>query len=167
MGILIGIVFYGAIMIAFQVFGGWTLLIMVGGFALFLLYGMVQASLEQRAARKTVERLLALEPQRSWSDWALPAAESYALLRGVTNVKSDAFKLGLLQMIAMGVLASDGGEAPDGGGGNTTLKRVPAPGDALAGSLVPIHRLWVASTKTQVDEVEDQVVEAQVEEAKR
>ncbi len=127
-----------------------------GGLALIGLcvgsYFIVQEALERRATRKTVERLLALEPRRSWREWALPAPESYVLLRGVTKVKGDAFKLGLLQMIAMGVLAPDGSETPEGGDGETTLRRGPAPADALAGSLVPIFRLWAASAEDQVGE---------------
>lgn len=128
-------------------------------------YCTVKDALERRATRKTVERLLALEPRSSWRDWDLPAPESYALLRGGTRVKSDAFKLGLLQLIAMGVLAPDGGEPPKGGGGDTTLRRGPAPADGIAGSLIPIHRLWAASAEDQVEE--HQVVEAQAQEAKR
>jgi MFS family permease len=146
---------------------GWKVLAVAGGVVAFLvLLGVLLEALERRTTRKTVERLLALEPRRSWSEWALPAPESYVLLRGGTNVKSDAFKLGLLQMIAMGVLATDGSE------GDTTLRRGPALADALAGSLVSIHRLWAASAEDQVQKVADRVVEGQVvqdqiEEAKR
>ena len=74
-------------------------------------YLIVLDALERRAYRKTVERLLALEPRRSLSEWTLPAPESDALLRGVTQAKSDAFKLGLLQLIAMSVLSPDSSEA--------------------------------------------------------
>jgi hypothetical protein len=145
----------------------WLVVGFVGFFGLIGLLGVLGDALQRRAARKTVERLLALQPLRSWSEWALPAPESYALLLGVTHVKSDAFKLGLLQLIAMDVLAPEGGQAPEGGRGDTALRRGPAPGDALAGSLIPIYRLWAASAEDQVQRVEDRVVQDQIEEAKR
>ncbi|MBI4329345.1 MAG: hypothetical protein HY685_05735, partial [Chloroflexi bacterium] len=97
---------------------------------------------ERRAAKNVVERLLALQPPRSWNEWTLPAPESYTLLRGGYYLRSDAFELGLLQLIAMGVLAPGGEEAPEGGGGDTPLRRGPAAAHALAGSLVSIYRLW-------------------------
>ena len=160
MGILIWIVLYVVWMVALEIFGGWALLVIVGGLALFALGGIVQGALERRAYRKTVERLITLQAGSSWHDWTLPAPESYALFAGVTKVESDAFKLVLLQMIAMGVLVPDAGEAPEGGEGDTALKRGPAPADALAGSLVPIHRLWVASVGDKVEQAEDLIEEA-------
>jgi hypothetical protein len=117
----------------------------------------LRGALERRADRKTVQRLLTLEPRRSWSEWALPAPESYALLRGVTNVKGDAFKLGLLQLTAMGVLEPEGSDAPEGAGGDTALRRGPAPVDAVAGSLMPIYRLWAAPTGDKPAEVKGHV----------
>ena len=157
MGILIGIAVYAAWMVAIAIFGGWALLVMAGGFALLVLCGIVHGALEQRAYRKTVERLMALERASSWREWTLPAPESYALFAGVTKIESDAFKLGLMQLIAMGALSADG----DG----TTLERGQTPIDARAGSLAAVYGVWAACAEQPVHESEGQVVEAQTKEA--
>jgi hypothetical protein len=143
---------------------GWpAVVVYFGGFALIGLcvasYFIVQDALERRATRKTVERLLALEPRSSWREWALPAPESYALLRGVTKVKSDAFKLGLLQLVAAGVLEPVDNDASSAGGrsSETILRLGPAPADTLAGSLVLIYRLWAAPTGDKPVEVKGHV----------
>ena len=112
---------------------------------------------ELRSARKTVKRLLALEPGTFSTDWALPAPESYALISGVTKAKRDAPKLGLLQLIAMGVLAR---------GPFQTLRRGPTSADTLAGSLAAVHRLWAASAEDNVQKITDGVVEGRAQEAK-
>ena len=160
MGILMGFAFWLALvlnwwfpMILVEHFGWLALVMYLGSFGMLLLSAIlceiVRSAVERRAYRRIVERLLALEPVRSRGEWVLPAPESYALLRGVARVKSDAFKLGLIQLIAMDVLAPDGSEVPEIRGGDTTLGRGPAPADALVGSLVPIHRLWAASLEDQ------------------
>ena len=137
-----------------------TPLLGTGAFwALIAALGVLGSALERRAYKRTVQRLIALEAGSSWHDWTLPAPESYALFAGVTKVENDAFKLGLLQMIAGGVLVPAGGGAPEGGGGDTALKRGPAAADTLAGSLVPIHSLWTASVGDQVEEAADLVEE--------
>ena len=59
MGILIGIAVSLAWIVALAIFGEWVLPVMVGGFALFRLYGIVQGALERRAYRMTVQRLIA------------------------------------------------------------------------------------------------------------
>lgn len=168
--IALNVVLYGIPMFLLKHYDWPGVVVWFGGLGLIVLclisYGIVEYALERRATRKTLERILALEPRSSSRDWAMPAPESYALLRGVTNVRSDAFKLGLLQLIAMGVLAPDGGEAPESGG-DTILRRGPAPADALAGSLIPIHRMWAASAEDQVEQPENRVVEVQEQEAKR
>jgi hypothetical protein len=132
--------------------------------------------LEQRALRNTVRRLLALEPQRSWSEWPLPAPESFVLLQGVDSAKGDAFKMGLLQLVAMGVLTTEGQDtalvrgpagvtSPAGSNGPATTLAAsetgaspvagPAEGPstinlppAVTGSLAPIFGLWVAASES-------------------
>ena len=120
--------------------------IWLGGFLVWSAGKGLKSAIERRAARRTVERLIALEPASFISGWALPAPESYALLTGARNLKSDAFKLGLMQLIVMGVLAQDGSGAPESGG-DTTLRRGPTPDKAAPGSLARIRSLWVSATE--------------------
>ncbi len=155
MRILIGIAVYVAWMVALEIVGGWSVLVIVGGLALLALYGIVHGALERRRYRKAVERLITLDRASSWKEWTLPAPESYALFAGVTKIESDAFKLGLMQLIAMGALS------PDGDG--TTLKRGQTPVDARAGSLAAIYGVWAACAE-QPDSG-GQVVEVQAQEA--
>ncbi len=154
-GIALGVANVVALNLTLNLIGWPVLVVYFGGLALLVLsaisYHFLRSAVERRADRKTVERLLALEPRTSWSEWALPAPESCALLRGVKHGKGDAFKLGVIQLIAMDVLE------PEGGGGDTTLRRGPAPAEALVGSLSPIYRLWAASTEGQAAEAKDHV----------
>ncbi len=113
--------------------------IAVGGLAATLiLFNVLSDTLERRAARRRLQHLLSLDTLSSSRAWTLPAPESYALLRGVSGAGSDAFKLGLLELIADGVLEP-------AGVGQTALRRGSAPLDPLAVSLAAIHRLWDSS----------------------
>ena len=138
------------------------LLIYIGGYTLLLLlFGLVLAlksAVERRAWRRGVQRLLLLDTLASSREWSLPAPESYALFRGVEKVKSDGFKLGLLQLIAMGVMEPEGSEAPEAGGGDTALMPGPAPACSLSGSLLAVHRLCGMLVENQSEEGEDPVV---------
>ena len=133
----------------------------LGGLALTGLcvvsYFILRDALERRAYRETVQRLIALERASSCKEWTLPAPESYVLFAGVSDIESDAFTLGLMQLVAMGALSPDGD--------STILKRGQTPVDAHAGSLGAIYRLWAACAEQPVDESEGQVVEAQAQEA--
>ena len=162
------LVWFLALRIALEILGGgWSSLLLIAGLvASIVLYLSAKDAFERRAARRTVERLLALAPASSWSDWALPAPESYALFSEATEAKRDALKLGLLQLIAMGVLTQDGSETGEHPGGDTTLRSGPTSADTLAGTLAAVHRLWAASAEDNVRKITDRVAECRVQEAK-
>lgn len=123
------------------IFGVVVIGLFVAGLALLALHSWAQ----RRADRGTVRRLLALEPRKSWSQWALPAPESYMLLRGVGGASGDAFKLGLLQLIGTGVLRPHDEDPSKGGRGRETVLRRGPVSMGTTGSLASIYNLWVAS----------------------
>lgn len=113
--------------------------IAVGGLvATFILFCVLSDALERRAIRRTLQHLLSLDTLSSSRAWTLPAPESYTLLRGVNGAGKNAFKLGLLELLADGVWEPVGV-------GQTALRRGPAPVGPLAGSLGAIYRLWGSS----------------------
>jgi hypothetical protein len=111
----------------------------------------IGVALERRADRITVRRLLALDPPRSWGMWALPAPESYVLFRGEQRESEDAFKLGLLQLVAAGVLRPVKDLDPSRRGRVTFLERASVSTEALAGSLAPIYDLWALPSETLLE----------------
>ena len=115
--------------------------------ALLGVYGALRYALERRAIKGTLKRLRLIDNVPSSREWTLPAPESYMLLRGVARGSSDAFKLGLLQLMAAGVLIpEDRGAAKE-----TVLRQDFGSTNAVTGSLEVI--ICHASTDTTVKEV--------------
>ena len=129
-----------------KTFGGKSFVVYVGmvvaGLAVVGLHSVVRRALEWRADRRMVRRLLAQEPGWSRRDWTLAAPESYMLLQGIRRASRDGFKLGLLQLVAAGVLRpyKTCGEII------LSVNRGPAPVEAVTGSLAAIYNLGVADS---------------------
>jgi hypothetical protein len=99
----------------------------------------IPAALDRRAARDTVLRLLDRTPMTSWTEWQLPAAESFALLFGQKSLSTAGPTLAMLQLVAMDVLEPDGS---DGGTQYGTLAEGRAASAPLTGSTAAMYRLW-------------------------
>jgi hypothetical protein len=111
-----------------------------------LIFGVTYAIYEavmRWVIRKIVHRLLTTKQLSTWQYWHLPAPESYILLRGFKIAKKDAFKLGIMHLMAAKVFSPEYVKAAKPGHGwETMLLRGPAPMSVVVGSLVAIYDLW-------------------------
>ncbi len=122
------------------------------------LYNAVRGVTEWNRNKRMLRRLLAREPGWPGGDWTLPAPEAAMLLHGVRRASRDAFKLGLLQLVAAGVLKPEEkrGDSKGGSDRETILSRGPRGMEAVTGSLVPLFALWAASSQPTIKELASQ-----------
>ena len=103
----------------------------------------VSAAMAQRPLKQMVKRLLRQDPEPSSQKWLWPGPESYALLCGPDLAKNDAFKVGLLQLVAEGILVPDYVESSKTKRRRETILRAGSVSpDRVSGSLAAIYRLW-------------------------
>lgn len=123
--------------------------------SLLWLPGLVRYALEWWAIRKILRRLLSLDNLHSSRKWSLPAPESYMLLRGIGRSSNrDAFKLGLLQLMAIHVVIPEKNEATKPGvAKEIVLKPGSTSMETFTGSLGAIHTLWESSSQITIKEV--------------
>lgn len=132
------------------------------GALLFVTFGLLKAGFgtlssivkaigneaRKKADRKTIGRLLELPRAPYQQGWRLSAPVSRALLEGIEDKKSDGFKLGLLQLLAMKALIMDvvfksntrvknGFEVEE-----TILEPGSVSKKSLKGSVLAIYNLW-------------------------
>lgn len=129
--------------------------VVAAGLALLALHRAIRHAADRHADRRTVRRLLA--QKRGWSrrDWPLPAPESYMLLQNVRRASREAFKLGLLQLVAAGVLRPDKRRIDTSGtrGDESMLRPGPRSKEAVTGSVASIYTLWAASLQPTIKDL--------------
>jgi len=117
--------------------------------------------LEPTCFRSITQSLMKLDSKPVAGHWNWPAPESFALLCGEDNTRKDAFKIGLLHLIAIKVFipeyikASNPRRAWD-----IVLQRGTTAAGNLKGSLVAIYHLWenTPDPKT-IDRVKQQAIQ--------
>ena len=137
LGAIFILAFYIGFRIILDIFGFWAGMAYLGSiFAIIWLIDAIPKSVEgcsrKTATHETLKEVMSQIPRESGVKWQLPAPESLVLLRGVHQSGSDAFKLGVLQLIWTGALTE-----------NETTKTLQkqAVSQALAGSLKDIYSL--------------------------
>jgi hypothetical protein len=99
----------------------------------------------RRNDRQLLDQLMGASPRRTPFDWELPAPESYLILRGMGAGAKDAFKIGLLQLIADGVFVAQKATAADRSE-QTFLVALRPPPQALPGSLAAVYSCWMSAS---------------------
>ena len=107
----------------------------------------IDEAAERRGERQTIKRLLARQSPSFWRKWDLPAPESWALYKGLDKIKDDAFRLGLLQLLAERVLILDVTFESQGAVkiGEAELRKGTNTSQSLKGSLAAVYNIWAST----------------------